>query len=124
MRRGLRVTEHDETLFSRARWLAVYGQHHRVRVGAILAKGRRTVASASNRAKDFYGEPFKEGHAERLVIEGVSAMKGTLYVVRLDLSGALAPSWPCSTCEMYIRSCECVSKICYFDGQAIVKVRL
>lgn len=124
MRRGVKVSGHDEQLFRRACEVALSGEHHRVRVGAVLAKGHRTVASAANKIGPLTGEPFKRGHAERQVIDRISAMSGTLYVARLDLSGDLVASWPCETCMMHIESCECVSKICYYDGQALVKVRL
>lgn len=124
MRRGVKVSGHDERLFARAMEIALLGEHHRVRVGAVLCKGHRTVASAANKIGPLSGEPFKRGHAERLVIDRVAAMNGTLYVARLDLNGEPMASWPCDTCMMHIGSCECVTKICYYDGQALVKVRL
>lgn len=124
MRRSVKVSGHDEALFARARDLALTGQHHRVRVGAVLAKGRRTVASAANKIGPTPNMPYQAGHAERQVIDRTPAMKGTLYVARIDLSGSLVPSWPCIHCMMHIESCECVSKICYYDGRALLKVRL
>jgi hypothetical protein len=68
--------------------------------------------------------PDKPSHAERRVIDGQPAIKGTLYVCRLDLSGKLAASWPCGECMLHIRACDCVTKIVYFDGKSLKKVRV
>ena len=127
MRRGVRVTEHDQRLFDRARELALLGEHHRVRVGAVLTKGATTFLSGYNRTRNNtdnvpYG--YATWHAERQVIDGVARNNCTLYVARLGLNGEVLASWPCDECMVHIVACDCVGKICYFDGQALVKVRL
>ena len=127
LRRGLKVSLHDEILFQRAADLAMFGEHHRVRVGAILAKGVTTFKTGFNRSRNpVENVPYGEAtiHAERQVIEGVAKSNCTLYVARLGLSGSLMTSWPCSECMEHIVACECVGKICFYDGQALVKVRL
>lgn len=123
--KDLRVSAHDVKQFARAAEIARWGEHHRVRVGAILAHGRTALAKHHNRIASWDdGEPFKKGHAERMAIEGVPAIKGTLYVARLDLNDSLVASWPCGECMAHIIACACVSKIVYHNGTEIKKVRL
>ena len=115
-------------MFQRASEIARQGQHHRVRVGAILTKGRTTLNTGYNRTRNI-GENVPYGsatvHAEVQVLTNVSSGSNcTLYVARLDLNGNVVASWPCKDCMLHIISCECVRKICYYDGQALVKVRL
>lgn len=84
-----------------------------------------TLRTGHNRvAVGVVDEPHYEGHAERQVIDGQPAFKGTLYVARIKLNGALAASWPCEECMIHIKSCACVTKIVYYDGETIRKVRL
>jgi len=128
MRRGVRVSDHDIELFRRASELARLGEHQRVRVGAILTRGRKTLNSGFNRLRnDGANVPYGAAtwHAERQVLTGVLAQSNcTLYVARLNLAGTVVASWPCDDCMIHIVSCECVRKICYYDGQALVKVRM
>lgn len=124
MFRSLRLSNQDERLFSRAKTAAFSGDHYRVRVGAVLARTGRPLAVESNRSIEGANTPFKSGHAERRAIAGVPAFKGTLYVARLALNDELMPSFPCEVCMIYIRACACVSKIVYFDGHTLVKMRL
>lgn len=121
----MRVSATDRMIFGRAAGAAFLGEHERVRVGAILTRGRVTLRTGHNRvAVGIEGEPFYDGHAERQVIDGQAAFKGTLYVARIQLNDTLAASWPCDECMVYIKSCACVSKIVYHDGETIRKVRL
>lgn len=124
MFRSLRLSSQDERLFSRATNAAFSGNHYRVRVGAVLARTGRPLAVESNRAIEGANSPFKDGHAERRAIAGKPAFKGTLYVARLALNEDLLPSFPCDECMSYIKACACVSKIVYFDGHTLVKMRL
>lgn len=127
LRRGVRVSAHDERLFRRAADLAVLGEHNRVRVGSILTKGHRQISSGYNRTRNAadnvpYG--FATWHAERQTIDKVPAGNYTLYVARLGLEGQWLPSFPCQDCMIEIVACDCVSKICYFDNDSILKVRI
>lgn len=128
MRRGVRVSDHDETLFQRASEIALQGEHHRVRVGAILTKGRTTLHTGYNRTRNIdKNVPYGAAtwHAERQVLADVYARSNcTLYVARLDLSEAVVASWPCDECMQHIVACDCVRKICYYDGHSLVKVRM
>jgi deoxycytidylate deaminase len=113
-------------LFSRAADLAYKGEH-RVRVGAVLSKGPTILRSAHNRSRNNANNvPYGHStiHAERQVIERVAKSKCTLYVARRALNDSLMPSWPCEECMAHIMACDCVSKICYFDGHAVIKVRI
>lgn len=124
MYRGLRVSRTDERLFARTREIALGGQHDRVRVGALLAKGARPLAHNHNVPGKISGEQYLAGHAERRTVDGAPGGKGTLYVARLDLAGQLAASWPCDECMFYVKACGCVTKICFYDGQSLLKVRI
>jgi hypothetical protein len=121
--RNVKVSAHDVKQFARAAEIARYGQHHRVRVGALLAKGRHTRGKAWN-VVDLNVQQYFAGHAERLVIKDQPAIKGTLYVARLDLNDEPVASWPCSECLVHIKACACVTKIVYHDGTELKKVRI
>lgn len=121
----MRVSAADREMFNRAVRAARLGEHHRVRVGAVLAKGRVLYRIRHNRVASWIeDEPYKLGHAERQVIAGMPAIKSTLYVARIQLNETLAPSWPCGECMVHIVACACVSKIVYWNGEEIRKVRL
>ena len=98
-----------------------------MRVGAILVKGHTTLRVGYNRTRNL-GENVPYGaatwHAERQVISEIAKSNCTLYVARLDLAGQVVASWPCDECMQHIVACDCVGKICYYDGQALVKVRM
>lgn len=124
MRYGLTVTSRDLGLFNQAKDEA-QGSEARVRVGALLARHGRTVVKAHNVAMHLYPQAQHfPGHAERRVIAGQPVFKGTLYVSRIDLSGALAPSFPCESCIEHVTACGCVTKVVYYDGHSLVKVRV
>lgn len=124
MSREMRVSATDRKLFSRTVEAAYFGEHERVRVGAILARGRTALRVRHNVVRSGIDGPDKPSHAERRAIDGQPAIKGTLYVCRLDLGSKLAASWPCGECMLYIKACACVSKIVYFDGEKLRKVRI
>lgn len=125
MSREMRVSATDRKMFDRAVEAAYFGEHERVRVGAVLAKGRMLHRVRHNRVASWVeGAPWKPGHAERQVIQGMPAIKSTLYVARIQLNDTIAPSWPCGECMTHIVACSCVSKIVYWNGEEIRKVRL
>ena len=126
--KDMRVSAHDRKLFDRAAGIARYGEHERVKVGAILTRGRTMIGRAHNRTSVAV-EPFKEGHAERRVIDGQPAIKGTLYVARLGLNWegngpVKLNSFPCDECMAHIVACACVSKIVFWKDGELRKVRL
>lgn len=121
----MRVSATDRKLFDRAAEASYFGEHERVRVGALLARGRTPLRVRHNVVRSGFGDgPDKRSHAERRAIDGQPATNGTLYVARLDLSGRLAASWPCDECMIHIVACACVRKIVFFDGAEIKKVGL
>jgi deoxycytidylate deaminase len=123
--RDVKVSAADWKHFNQAAEIARDGEHYRVRVGAVLAKGRTPLSRGYNRVASWASdEPFKPGHAERIVIAGMPAIKCTLYVARLDLNDKLVASWPCGECMEHIVSCGCVKKIVYWDGENLRKVRI
>lgn len=117
------VSNHDHKMFALALEAARLGEHERVRVGAILERGKHRLIS-HNRISHGYEGPYKIGHAERRVIDGVSSIKHTLYVVRIGLNEEPLASWPCEECMVHIVACGCVTKIVYHDGAEVKKVRI
>lgn len=120
----LRVSVGDVKQFARATEAAYFGEHDRVRVGAVLTRGRTIMRVRHNVVRSGVEGPDKPSHAERRAIAGQPAIKGTLYVARIDLNNEWASSWPCDECMVHIVACSCVSKIVYHDGNEIRKVRL
>ena len=116
------IWKSDERLFRQASVVGAVGQPH-VRVGAVLAVGRRPYVWECNILGPIAGEPFLEGHAEMRALKKIRP-KSTLYVARLDRAGQLMPSHPCEWCTKAIRANGNVKQIVYFDGHEIKKVKV
>lgn len=117
----MHVTARDRRLFMQAALKAV-GADSKVRVGALLAKGRTTLAVCTNFSLPSTPTPWK--HAERQVLrDHEHRFNCTMYVARLGLNGELRASLPCYDCKMHIHEGTTVSKIVYFDGHELRKVR-
>lgn len=117
------VTNRDRRRFSRAETVAFLGRHHRVRVGAVLFRGSRFLASAACVPGPDPHEPFYPGHAEARVLDSAKP-KSTLYVARINLNNELMPSRPCPTCLLSLVLDGNVSTLVYFDGEQIRKTKI
>lgn len=121
------VSQRDIEIFDRARLIAFHGEHARVRVGAILTKGRRTINTGFNRFRN-NGDNVPYGaatwHAERQAVSEIDRSRCTLYVARIGLANQLLPSYPCQDCINHIVACSCVTKIVYYEDGEIRKVKL
>ena len=121
----IHTTIRDGDAMERA-WAIAQAGENKVRVGAVLKKGRITLAEAYNKHRNpvenvEYGDATV--HAEAAVLK--HAKRGsTLYVGRLGVIGVPLPSHPCSTCMGLIEKSE-VSKLVFLDESGkLVKVRL
>lgn len=126
--KSIRVSNADIYTFQRAIELSERGEH-RVRVGTLLLKGSRPLGGSWNRARNpIDNVPFGDAtvHAEQHVLKtNKSNVFGcTLYVARISVRGDLMASFPCYRCMDAIYSDGKVSKLVYFDGKALVKIRL
>ena len=89
---------------------------HKQRVGAVITKGQRIIASGVNSYKTHprSTSPYKTTHAEFSAI--LRANKGltgaTLYVVRLLATGELGLARPCPNCRRFIEKMS-LKKIIY-----------
>lgn len=124
----MHLSHRDLTMFSRAALVAVSGEN-RVRVGAVVTKGRNTLSDGYNRYRNQNSNvPYGEAtvHAERAALARVGHhLNCTLYVARIGLNGSLMPSLPCDDCMGYIVNETAVSKIVYLNQFGdITKVRL
>lgn len=119
----MHVTARDRRLFAQAAVKAV-GVDAKVRVGALLARGRTTLAVCGNWATP--GVPTPWYHAERQVLRDYEAQFNcTLYVARLGLNGSLMPSHPCDDCWLHIMDGSTVRKVVYLDRNHVIqKVRV
>lgn len=111
------ISRRDERLFNQASVMATLGQAH-VRVGAVLARGRRPYVWEHNVSGPTPGEPFHLGHAEARAVARSVREKSTIYVARIDRAGTLMPSMPCLTCHETL-SRSPVTRIVYFDGNKL-----
>lgn len=128
MYKSIRVGKADVYTFNKTLELAARGEH-RVRVGAFLMKGSRPLGGSWNRARNPVDNvPFGNAtvHAEQHVLKAnQSKVEGcTLYVARISINGDLMASFPCRLCMEAIRLDGKVSKLVYFDGNTLVKVRI
>lgn len=108
----------DRRLFAQAAVTAVGGEN-KVRVGALLSKGRTTLSEACNEHRNPVAN-VEHGHAtyhaERLVLRDHEHRFGlTLYVARLSQDGRLMPSLPCAECMAHIHYGTAVSSLVYMD---------
>lgn len=118
----------DRRLFAQAAVMAVGGEN-KVRVGAVLSKGRTILARSCNTARNSvanvqYGHATY--HAERMVLRGSEhRFNCTLYVARLGLNGTLLPSFPCIDCWDHIHDGSAVSRLVFLDANhELRKVRV
>ena len=122
------VTQRDRQFFGRAAVEAIGGEN-KVRVGAVLTKGRTLLGTAHNTYRNpvanvDYGDATV--HAERVVLKNNEhRFNCTLYVARLGLGGAILPSLPCADCMNHIIYGTAVSKVVYMDYNGdLVKTRV
>jgi deoxycytidylate deaminase len=118
----MRITATDRRLFASAALKAV-GSTANVRVGALLAKGRTTLAVTCNTATVGVKTPWL--HAERQVLRDHERRRGcTLYVARLAKSGNIAPgSHPCIDCLAHILDGSTVSRLVWVDDEGNLRKR-
>lgn len=86
----------------------------RAKIGAVLTKGGRVLASAHNelRFTRKASAPWESTHAEEMVIlqilrqpGGLQKLAGaTLYVSRVKKDGSLGSAKPCKSCQELIDS--------------------
>lgn len=118
----MHITDRDRRLFYQAAAKA-RGVDAKVRVGALLSKGRTTLAVCGNWVTP--SVPTPRYHAERQVLrDHETQFKCTLYVARLGMDGDLRASLPCYDCMMHIQSGPTICKVVYFDGAKLKKVRV
>ena len=117
------IFRHDRTLFARAAEVATGSSRMRVRVGAVVCKGHRTIASAHNVPGDTPKLPHYLGHAERRVLAS-ARNNSTLYVARLGAYGGLMPSRPCAECWVSIELNGKVKQVVYWDGTDLIKEKV
>ena len=117
------IFRHDRTLFARAAEMATGSSRMRVRVGAVVCKGHRTLAGGFNVPGDIPKTPHYMGHAERRVL-GHARNNSTLYVARLGAYGGLMPSRPCDECWVAIELSDKIKNVVYWDGTELVKEKV
>lgn len=117
----MHLSRRDRRLFAQAAAKAV-GVNAKVRVGALLAKGRTTLAVCGNNAVP--DQPNPAGHAERQVLRDHERRRGcTLYVARLSRSGLLAASHPCIDCDAHIIDGTTVTRLVWMDDNGNLRKR-
>jgi len=116
------ISRKDKRFFRQAATVAVAGQPH-VRVGVVLAQGRRPYLWDCNHAGPEEGTPFYKGHAEIRALSKVRP-KSTMYVARIDRAGVLMPSVPCLSCSAQIELDGNVRRVVYYDGTQIKEVKV
>lgn len=112
------VSATNHRLFAQAAVVARCGQN-KVRVGAVLAKGRTCLSEAYNvHRNDMANVEYGYGtvHAERMALRGHEhRFNCTLYVARLGLNGELRPSFPCDDCYDHIHDGSAVTRLVFLD---------
>lgn len=127
--RSRSVSSRDYDRLVRAAHLAFSGEHDRVRVGALVARGRKVFGAGANTSRNpVENVPFGHVtvHAEMNALAETpwAQRKGaTIYVSRLGSGDQPLASFPCDRCMTVIRQAG-VREIVYFDGNAVVKVRI
>lgn len=116
------ISRKDTKFFNQAAMVAVAGQS-RVRVGVVLAQGRRPYYWGHNVAGPIEGEPFHQGHAEIRALVKVRP-KSTLYVARIDRARQLVPSRPCGFCSDQIEHQGDIRRVVFFDGTQLREVKV
>lgn len=106
---------------------------HEFRHGAVLARGARILQTACNkRGCCAFGQRFRERglgyatlHAELAVVLGMprKQTKGaTVYVVRINKTGKLVCSIPCSMCQAVMQHCGIAKIICSIGNNKFARI--
>jgi deoxycytidylate deaminase len=100
---------------------ALKGSHPHTKVGALLVKGGRVLASSSNMSRP-YGCMNRGYHAEERLLRNVDATGCILVVVRLNKRDKKATmSRPCSKCWPLVERSN-VKKIVFINWDGKVEV--
>lgn len=94
--------------FRLAKKAATFGQHKQHRIGAVLIKKNRVIATGFNKSKTHPRSPnfYKVLHAETDCILGVDEEileNSEIYVYRQTRNSTLGTAKPCSYCEWLLR---------------------
>lgn len=119
------ILRRDERFFREAAITALRSEVH-VRVGVVLARGRRPYVWAHNVAGPVANEPWSIGHAEIRALNAPffpTKPKTTLYVARIDRAGTLMASHPCQNCFPVLEADENIKRIVYYDGHQLREKR-
>lgn len=100
---------------------------HHHKVGAVIFKGKRIIASAhnevrANKVPNKWKNFYESAHAEaKVIIDARRDLRGySILVVRINKHGDLMLAKPCEYCEGFIKH---VSLRCYYsDGNEIIKL--
>jgi hypothetical protein len=118
------ISRRDVRLFNQAGVMATLGQG-RVRVGVVLARGRRPYVWEHNISAPKEELPDLLNHAERRALKSEVRPKSTMYVVRIDRAGRLMPSVPCLSCTDAIYEADGnIRRVVYWDGTQIKEVKV
>lgn len=117
------ISRRDVRLFNQAGVMAALGQG-RVRVGVVLARGRRPYVWEHNISAPKEELPDLLNHAERRALRSDVRPKSTMYVVRIDKAGRLMPSVPCVACAGVIEDHGNIRRVVYYDGAQIKEVKV
>lgn len=105
-----------------AELFAVRSNYDRWPVGAVLVKGGRVIAGASNDLRNpanMGGVPFEKCsvHAEVAVLRRAKKAHGsTIYVARMLRTGELGMAKPCKRCQKYLVRAGVRQAIWTIDG--------
>lgn len=140
---SIEIPKYMSEMLLKAREASFKSTHDRVRIGAVIAKGRKIVACGANIARSHplqgtisarvnlrVGRAYL--HAEIAAI--IRAMKSlsvrrksfVMYVYREDLNGELAMCKPCRACELAIRESGIIDTVVYTTplGVSIERINL
>lgn len=100
----------------------------RVRVGAVLARGRTLLSEACNVRRNRTGNvPYgnETYHAEVAALKGHEHRFGlTMYIARINQAGIVVESAPCDDCRLSLEGGTAVSHIVYMGPEGLVRERV
>jgi tRNA(Arg) A34 adenosine deaminase TadA len=116
----------DQQRIRRAITAAYASQHHKIRVGAVVAVAGRLSISANlprNDARICW--QHASTHAEMAALGDAyrGGKGGTVYVARVGWKTGLLPSHPCERCVPMLTDAG-IKRIVWFDGDEWTQTRL
>lgn len=104
-----------------AKKISERSDHHKYKMGCVIARGRKVLGSGFNMTKTHPKSPHchRQVHAEFMAALSANLMEiegATAYIFRQQKDGTWAIARPCKYCMSFLKKCGIKEVIYSFEG--------